>query len=144
MNLLSGVMIGFVLLETANVVALYFFPDSKMANSMGVFKAWEKSKADPDVHDMVRYLVNWVAGTKLIFILLLTVLLARSDVESLTLAGIALVLSISTFFWRLFPLIKKMDRNDQIIPKNYSSILGWMILGMVVIFLAGLLFAIFN
>lgn len=144
MNLLSGVMIGFVLLETANVVALYFFPDSKMANSMGVFKAWEKSKADPDVHDMVRYLVNWVAGTKLIFILLLTVLLARADVESLTLAGVALVLSISTFFWRLFPLIKKMDRNDQISPKNYSNMLGWMILGMIVIFLAALLFAIFN
>ena len=137
-------MIGFVILETTNVVALYFFPDSKMANSMGVFKAWEKSKADPEVHDMVRYLVNWVAGTKLIFILLLTVLLARADAESLTLAGIALVLSISTFFWRLFPLIKKMDRNDQISPKNYSNILGWMILGMIVIFLAALLFAIIN
>ena len=144
MNLLSGVMIGFVILETSNVAALYFFPDSKMANSMGVFKAWEKSKADPEVHDMVRYLVNWVAGTKLIFILLLTVLLARADAESLTLAGIALVLSISTFFWRLFPLIKKMDRNDQISPKNYSNILGWMILGMIVIFLAALLFAIIN
>ena len=144
MNLLSGVMIGFVILETSNVAALYFFPDSKMANSMGVFKAWEKSKADPEVHNMVRYLVNWVAGTKLIFILLLTVLLARADAESLTLAGIALVLSISTFFWRLFPLIKKMDRNDQISPKNYSNILGWMILGMIVIFLAALLFAIIN
>ena len=137
-------MIGFVLLETANVAVLYFFPDSKMANSMGVFKAWEKSKADPDVHDMVRYLVNWVAGTKLIFILLLTVLLARADVESLTLAGIALVLSISTFFWRLFPLIKKMDRNDQISPNNYSNTLGWMMLRMIEIFLAALLFANFN
>jgi len=38
-------IIGFLLLESTNVAALYFFPDSKFANSVGVFKAWEKSKA---------------------------------------------------------------------------------------------------
>ena len=57
MNVIAVAIIGFVVLEAANVVALYFFPGSRYANSVGVFKAWEKSKQDPEVHDFVRYLV---------------------------------------------------------------------------------------
>jgi len=45
LNALTIVTIGFLILEATNVVALYFFPDSKLANSVGVFKAWEKSEA---------------------------------------------------------------------------------------------------
>ena len=48
-------------MEIANVLSLYFKPESKMFNGIGVFKAWEKSKEDPEVHDLVRYLVFWVA-----------------------------------------------------------------------------------
>ena len=70
MNILRVVIIVFLVLEAANVVTLYFFPEAKYANGVGVFKAWEKSKRDPEIHNFVRYLVNWVAGTKLIFILL--------------------------------------------------------------------------
>jgi len=44
-----------------------FFPGSKYANSIGVFNAWEKSKQAPELNDLVKYLVNWVAGTKIIF-----------------------------------------------------------------------------
>jgi len=44
MNALTIVIIGFLILEATNVVALYYFPDWKLANSVGVFKAWEKSK----------------------------------------------------------------------------------------------------
>ena len=127
------VIAGFLVLETTNVVALYFFPDSKFANSIGVFNAWEKSKDDPEIHNFVKYMVNWVAGTKLIFILLLVVILLTADEQTLLLTGIALVLSIAVFFWRLFPLVRKMDRDDQLDPKNYSAVLGWMILGMIII-----------
>jgi len=127
------VIAGFLVLETTNVVALYFFPDSKLANSIGVFNAWEKSKGDPEIHNFVKYMVNWVAGTKLIFILLLVVILLTADEQTLLLTGIALVLSIAVFFWRLFPLVRKMDRDDQLDPKNYSAVLGWMILGMIII-----------
>lgn len=133
MTLMMIVIAGFLVLETTNVVALYFFPDSKLANSIGVFKAWEKSKGDPEIHDFVKYMVNWVAGTKLIFILLLVVILLTADEQTLLLTGIALILSIAVFFWRLFPLVRKMDRDDQLDPKNYSSVLGWMILGMIII-----------
>ena len=58
MTFIVIVIIGFLLLESTNGVALYFFPDSKLANSVGVFKAWEKSKGDPEIHNFVKYLVN--------------------------------------------------------------------------------------
>jgi hypothetical protein len=138
MNIIAIAIIGFILLEATNVAALYFFPDSKYANSVGVFKAWEKSKRDPEIHDFVRYLVYWVAGTKLIFILLLLVILFTADEGTLILTAAALILSISSFFWRLSPLIRKLDREDQIDPKRYSAVLGWMILAFIVVFLVAL------
>jgi hypothetical protein len=75
MTPISVVILGFIVLESTNVVALYFFPGAKYANSVGVFRAWERSKQDPEVHDLVKHLVNWVAGTKLIFLALLVVIL---------------------------------------------------------------------
>jgi hypothetical protein len=134
MSIIAIVIIAFIVLEATNVAALYFFPGSKYANSVGVFKAWEKSKQDPEIHDFVKHLVNWVAGTKLIFILLLLVILYTADEQTLILTGVALALSIASFFWRLFPLIRKMDRNDQIEPKNYSTVQGWMILAFILVF----------
>ena len=132
MILMRIAIVGFLILETANIVALYFFPGERVANSVGVFKAWEKSKSDPDIHNFVKYLVNWVAGTKLIFILLLIVLLLIGDAGTTRLTIMALIISIASFFWRLFPLIRKMDREDQISPRNYSAVLGWMISALIV------------
>lgn len=139
LNALVIVIIGFVIMESANVISLYFLPGSKFANGIGVFKAWEKSKQDPEVHDLVKYLVYWVAGTKVISILLLVVILLTGQGKSLIFAGAAMVVSIATFFWRLFPLIRKMDRSNQIEPKNYSATLGWMILGFILVFLAAVI-----
>ncbi len=139
MNMLRVVIIGFIALEATNVVALYFFPGSKYANSIGVFKAWEKSKQEPEIHDLVRYLVNWVAGTKLIFLSLLTVILFTADAKGFFYTALAMVISISSFFWRLFPLIRKMDREGQIDPEKYSATLGLMISLFVMVFLAALL-----
>ena len=138
MNIMTAVIIGFILLESTNVIALYFFPDSKLANSVGIFKAWQKSKADPEMDNFAKYLVNWVAGTKLIFIFLLIVILFTADEQTLILTTAALVVAIASFFWRLFPLIRKMDRNGQIDPKNYSAVLGWMIFAFVILFLAAI------
>lgn len=142
MNALTIVTIGFLIMEAANVATLYFFPESKYANGVGVFKAWEKSKQDPEIHNFVRYLVNWVAGAKLIFIFLLIVILYTADEQSLILTGIAMMISIASFFWRLFPLIRKMDRDGQIEPKNYSVVLGWMISGFILIFLVAIFISV--
>jgi hypothetical protein len=139
MSFLTIVTIGFLILESTNVVALYFFPDTRYANGIGVFKAWEKSKSNADVHDLVKYLVNWVAGTKLIFILLMIVILAIADDQTLFFAGIALALSIASFFWRLFPMIRKMDRAGQIEPTNYSTTLGVMIGGFILVFVVAVI-----
>jgi hypothetical protein len=132
----------FIILETGNIVALYFFPDSKMANAVGVFKSWAKLKADPEIYDFAKYLVNWVAGTKIIFILLLVILVFTADQKTLLLTAGVMIISISTFFWRLFPLVRKMDREGQIDPKNYSVVLGGMILGLILLFSLALLLAI--
>ena len=143
MNLINIFTIGFLTLEATNVIALYFFPDTKYANSIGVFKAWEKSKKDPEIFDFVKYLVNWVAGTKLIFILLLIVIVFTENDQSMIFTGTALVISIASFFWRLFPLIRKMDSEGQIEPKNYSTTLGWMIGAFILMFLTAIIVKLF-
>ena len=128
------VILAFIILESSNVLALYFFPGSKRANAVGVFTAWEKSMQFPEIHDFIKYLVNWVAGTKLIFLLLLGAIVLFGNLEIQRLSLIALALATLTFFWRLFPLIRKMDKNDQIKPKNYSKTLGVMIFIIIVLF----------
>jgi len=134
MNILTTVIIGFLFLEAINVTTLYFDPGSKLANGVGVFKAWEESKQYPDIHDFIKYLVNWVAGTKLIFIFLLIVVLYFGDRNTLLYTAVALFASILSFYWRLFPLIRHMDQNSQIEPKNYSIGLASMILVFVIVF----------
>jgi hypothetical protein len=135
MTIIQVVVLGFILLELSNVVVLYFAPGSKYANAVGVFSAWEKSKQYPEIHDFVKYLVFWVAGTKLIFLLLLTVIIIFADTETQRISVMALIIAILSFYWRLFPLIRKMDQNGRIEPKNYSVVLGIMIFAFVVILL---------
>lgn len=135
MSLMQIVILIFMVLESSNILALYFAPQTKLANAVGVFDAWEKSKQDPVVHDFVKYLVNWVAGTKLIIILLLGVIVLFSDSQTQQLSLVALALATVSFYWRMFPLIRKMDRDDKLEPKNYSTTLGVMIAVFVGMFL---------
>lgn len=136
------VLLVFILLEFSNVVALYFFPGSKRANAVGVFSAWEKSKQFPEIHDLMRYLVYWVAGTKLIFLFLLGLIVVFADVNLQRWSLAALGLATLTFYWRMFPLARKMDQNDQVRPKKYSLVLGGMILTMIVLFFTAALIGI--
>lgn len=129
------VILAFIILEFSNVLALYFAPGSKYANAVGVFSAWEKSKEDPEIHDFVRYLVFWVAGAKLIFLLLLGAIILFGSPNLQRISLVALSLATLSFYWRLFPLIRKLDRNGQIKPRNYSIVLGGMIAVFIVLFL---------
>lgn len=128
------VILIFILFELSNVLALYFAPGSKNANAVGVFKAWEESKQYPEIHDFIKYLVNWVAGVKLIFLLLLAAIVVFADLNTQRMSLLALGIATLSFFWRLFPLIRKMDQNGQIEPKNYSMFLGFMIFIFIGIF----------
>ncbi len=134
MTFVKIVLLVFVLLETMNILALYFAPDSKYANAVGVFTAWEKSKQYPEIHDLIKYLVYWVAGAKLIFILLLATIIITADAETQRMSLLAVLLATLSFYWRLFPLIRKMDANGQIEPKNYSVVLGAMIFAFIAFF----------
>lgn len=136
MVILSIVLIAFLGLELLNVLMLYLSPGSRRGNGMGVFNAYEKSKEDPDVHALVTYLINWVAGTKLIFIVLLIGIVITGNLSTKFFSVIALVFSIMTFFSRLYPTIRRMDEAGQITPKGYSRTLGIMIASFVGIFAA--------
>jgi hypothetical protein len=129
------VILAFIFLEFSNVLVMYFAPGSKYANAVGVFSAWEKSKQDPEIHNFIRYLVFWVAGVKLIFLLLLAVIFIYADKEIQRLSLVALALATASFYWRLFPQIRKMDQNGQITPRNYSAVLGIMIFAFIAFFL---------
>lgn len=142
MTLIKIVILGFILLEFSNVVALYFFPGSKRANALGFFSAWEQSKQYPEIHDLMRYLVFWVAGVKLIFLFLLGLIVVFADLNLQRWSLIALALATLTFFWRMFPLARKMDREDQMRPKNYSLVLGGMILGLILLFVMAATFGV--
>lgn len=127
MDILSAAIVVFLVMETLNICVLYFYPNSLMGNGVGVFNAYEESKSHPEVHALINYLVNWVAGTKLIFVMLLVVILATGSATTKLFAVVSLILSILSFFWRLFPAIRKMDSDGWITPKGYSRTLGVMI-----------------
>lgn len=124
----------FLVLETLNVAVLYAAPGSRRANAVGVFDGWAVSTQDSDLHDFVRYLVFWVAGTKVIFIALWLVILLVGDATTQLWASIVMVPAIATFYWRLFPLIRRLDARGQIRPAGYSTALGWMIAGFIAAF----------
>ena len=133
------VVLAFILLEFSNVLVLYIEPGSRFANAVGFFNAWEKSKQDPEIHEFVKYLVNWIAGVKLMLLLLLALIVLYANQELQRLSLVVLALTTASFYWRLFPSIRKMDKNNQITPRNHSTLLGIMILGFIVFFLAAAL-----
>ncbi len=139
MNILSIAIIVFLVLETSNVIMLYFTPGTRRGNGLGVFDAYEKSKKDPEVHALVKYLINWVAGTKIIFIALLIVILITGDNTTKLLSVGALILTILSYFWRLHPAIKTMDHQGLITPKGYSKTLGIMIIGFMATFILAMI-----
>lgn len=137
MNLLSIAMLVFIVMESANVAILYFWPGSQLGNGVGVFNAFHHSESD-EQKLFASYLVNWVAGVKLIFIFLLGVILILGDETVQLWAVVAMILSIATYFWRLHPIIKKLDDMGCITPRGYSKALGCMIAGFLIMFTAAL------
>jgi hypothetical protein len=113
-----------------------------MGNGIGVFNAWEVSKENESVHALVKYLVYWVAGTKLIFIGLLLVILITGSATTQIMSAVVMVLSISSFYWRLYPIMKGLDKKGEMTPKGYSKTLGYMIAGFIGMFLIALIVSV--
>ncbi|MEG0693242.1 MAG: hypothetical protein RR444_09210 [Oscillospiraceae bacterium] len=134
MTILNIAIIIFVLMEIGNVLILYFAPDSKLGNGVAVFNPWFKAKEDEATELFAKYMANWVAGVKLIFIvLLLVILFVGNDITKLF-AVFAMILSIATYYFRLNPIIKKLDNMGEITPKGYSKTLFVMITGFMLMF----------
>jgi hypothetical protein len=138
MDALSIVLSLFLFLEFFNVVLLYKMPGSNKGNAMGIFKAYAKAKADPEVSQLVDYLVNWVAGTKLIFIVLLIGIIITGSPATKVFSVIALIFSIATFFSRLFPIIRKMELGGGLTINGYSRTLAIMIGSFIAAFAVAL------
>jgi len=135
MSLIVVAIALFMLLELGNIFMLYFKKDSTRANGIGSFKAWEKSKSDSQINDFVKYLINWVAGTKIFFMSLLTVIVIFGSPDIYPWVLLAMVISIASFYVGLFPLARKIDREDMLIPKGYSRTLAGMIALFIIVFL---------
>lgn len=133
MDILSIAILIFIVMESANVAILYFWPGSRLGNGVGVFNAFHNSENE-EHRLFASYLVNWVAGVKLIFIFLLAVILVTGTETVRIGAVVAMILSIATYFWRLHPTIQKLDAMGCITPKGYSKALGWMIAGFMIMF----------
>ncbi len=138
MNLLDVAIAIFILLEFFNVLIIYFKPDFKYGNGMVVFKHWHMAKSDENNFLFVKYMASWVAGTKLIFIVLLLVILFTASEETKLYAIIFMIPAVATFYIGLFPLIERLDKNGQIQPKGYSKTLFFMITGFIVMFIIAL------
>ncbi|MCP4417425.1 MAG: hypothetical protein GY805_12445 [Chloroflexi bacterium] len=142
MPILPNPIILFNRLEGLNVLTLCFNPGSQVGTGVGVSTAREKSKSDPEMHQFVRYLVFWVAGAKLIFIALLIVILLTAGEVTQLLTVVAMIASILSFFWRLFPIIKSLDGEGHISPSGYSKTLAMMITGFIGMFAIALFWSL--
>lgn len=126
-------------MELGNVLILYFKPDSKLGNGVAVFDAWRDVKEDKNLDLFAHYMAYWVAGVKLIFIFLLLVVLLTGNETTKIWAVVAMIISIATYFWKLHPIIKKLDSLNKISPKGYSKTLGLMISGFLLMFSTALI-----
>lgn len=126
-------------MELGNVLILYFMPDLKLGNGVAVFDSQNEVKEDKVLNLFSHYMAYWVAGVKLIFIFLLIVVLLTGTETTRVWAVVAIILSIATYFWRLHPIIKELDKMGKITPKGYSKTLGLMIMGFLIMFLLSLI-----
>ncbi len=138
MLILDIVLMIFIILETMNIAIIYFFPEFKYGNGVAVFKFISKSKDDQAASLFAKYMANWVAGSKLIFIALLLVIFFTGSELTKLLSVIVLVPCIATFYIKLNPIMRKLDAMGQLNPKGYSKTLLFMITGFISMFLVAL------
>lgn len=112
-----------MVLEFGNILMMYLMPEFKLSNGIGVFNAWGKSKENEEMHTLAKYLLRWVANTKLIFIGLLIVILIWGTPQVKLYSMIVMAVTTLIFFFTQFPIMRKADKNGNIAPKGYSLIL---------------------
>ena len=112
------------------MLELYFLQNNCKFNGACIFSGWEKSKADTEVHALIRYLVNWLAGVKMIVVALVLVLVFTAPENTLVAATIALVITVASFYWRLYPMLRSADKVGQLKPRGHAKRLSIMVMGL--------------
>lgn len=139
MSAIQVSLIVIMAVEVLSVLELYFLQDRCIFNGVAMFKICVLAREDPDLFGMVRYLVNWIAGVKLIVIGLLGVIVLTAPENTILYAAISLVITIASFFWRMFPAVRKFDDAGLIEPAGRARMLGWMVLGLEATLVASIL-----
>jgi hypothetical protein len=130
MNAIRISLVVFAVIETLNMLELYFMQDNCFFNGICLFSGWEKSKENPEVHSLMRYLLNWLAGMKMLVVGLVLVLIFTAPNPTLLLAAASMVITIGSFYWRMYPMISKADDDGLIKRKGRSRMLGTMVAGL--------------
>ena len=136
--ILKAAILIFVVMELSNILIMYFKPNFKYGNSMNTFKQWYKAQEKEPERLFVKYMVNWVANCKLIFLALLVVVVLLGNEIITVCAVMATILSIAIYFVTLHPIIKQLDEMEEIQPKGYSKTLALTIGAFMVMFSAAL------
>ena len=144
MKTLQITLTVFALIETLNMLELYFLQNNCKFNGACIFSGWEKSKADPEVHALVRYLVNWLAGVKMIVIALVLVIVFTAPESTLLVTAIALIITIASFYWRRYPLLCSADKAGQLSPRGHSKRLSIMLAGLELSLVLAIVFYLFE
>ncbi len=134
MDYIAIAFAGFIILELSNVLVMYFFNETTIANGVGVFKNFIEQE-DQGTKDLIRYLIYWVAGTKLIFMSLLLVIIIFGDQTMKQAAVLVLSASVGIFYLKMYPLVKKIELDGGITTKNYSRNLAIIIFIFILVFI---------
>ena len=119
----------FIFIEFLNIIILYFQPTSTKGNGIGVFDSYNNIKDENK--EFITYLVNWVAGAKLIFVMVGIVVVIFGNYMTQLFTVVAMIISILSFYWKLFPAIKRLDMKGELTPKGYSKTLNYMIVSFI-------------
>lgn len=138
MNIVRIVIVIFCVLESLNIMVLYFSPKSTIGNGVGVFKTIHEIDENETTFLVLQYLTRWVANVKVIFVSLSLVIVIFGDTTIQFYALVALMLSTMMFYVTLYPIMKKLDREEQLYIKGYSTTLAIMILSFIIMFVTAM------
>lgn len=143
MSAIQVTLLVIMAVEILSVLELYFMQDRCIFNGVAMFKVCAEARENPDLFGLVRYLVNWVAGIKLIVIGLIAVIVFTAPEQTILLAALSMVITIASFFWRMFPAARFFDEMGQIEPKGRSKMLGAMVIGLEFCLVASIVIEVF-
>jgi hypothetical protein len=143
MSAIQVTLLVIAVVEVLSVLELYFMQDRCIFNGVAMFKVCVLARKNPDLFGLVRYLVNWVAGIKLIVIGLIVVIVFTAPANTILYVAISMIFTIASFFWRMFPMSRQFDEAGQIEPKGRSKMLGMMVLSLEVFLVASILIEVF-